>query len=320
MKAIVYKEYGSTDNLNLEEIEKPTPGDNEVLIKVHATSVNASDYEFVKGEPLYTRMWGLRKPGNQILGSDIAGTIEATGSSVSEFKTGDEVFGDILGNWGGFAEYVAAPEKKLVLKPGSMTFEEVAAFPQAAVVALQGIRDKGKVQPGQKVLINGAGGGGGTFAVQLAKFYGAEVTGVDHGEKLGLLQSLGADNVIDYTREDYTRNISTYDYILDLVAHRSIFDCKRALAPHGRYALVGGSMSALFQTLTIGSFLSLIGSKKMGMLAVNSTAKDLSYMIELFEAGKIKPVIDKQYSLSDVPEALRYVGEGHARGKVIITM
>ena len=320
MKAIVYREYGSTDNLNLEEIEKPTPGDNEVLIKVQAASVNASDYEFVKGEPKYTRMWGIRKPGKQILGSDIAGTIEAAGSSVSQFKPGDAVFGDILGSWGGFAEYVAAPEKNLVLKPGGMTFEEVAAFPQAAVVALQGIRDKGKVQPGQKVLINGAGGGGGTFALQLAKFYGAEVTGVDHVEKLDLLRSLGADHVIDYTREDYTRSKNTYDYILDLVAHRSIFDCRRALAPRGRYAMVGGSMSALLQTLVIGSFLSLIGSKKMGLLAVNSTAKDLSYMIELFEAGKIKPVIDKQYSLSDVPEALRYVGEGHARGKVIITM
>ena len=318
MKAIVYKEYGSTDFLNLEEVEKPTPKENEVLIKIFAASVNASDYEFVKGKPLYTRMWGFKKPGNPILGSDIAGQIEAVGRKVKQFKPGDEVFGDILGKWGGFAEYVCAPEKVLALKPDSMTFEEVAAFPQAAVVALQGIRDKGNVQPGQKVLINGAGGGGGTFSVQLAKLYGAEVTGVDSGPKLDMLRSIGADHVIDYTREDFTRNGKLYDFILDLVAHRSIFDCRRALSPKGRYAMVGGSMTALFQALFLGSLISLTTSKKMGLLGVNSNTKDLSHMIDLFGAGKIKPIIDKQYLLSEVPESLRYLGEGHAQGKVII--
>ena len=320
MKAIVYKEYGSTNNLRLENAEEPTPAANEVLVKVQAVSINASDYEFVVGKPAYVRMWGLTKPKKQILGSDIAGQVEAVGSKVSQFEPGDEVFGDILGKWGGFAEHVCAPEKALVKKPGSVTFEEAAAFPQAAVVALQGIRDKGKVQPGQKVLINGAGGGGGTFAVQMAKLYGAEVTGVDSGPKLDMLLGLGADHVIDYTEEDFTKNGKAYDYILDLVAHRSIFDYKRALSSQGRYAMVGGSMSALFQALLLGSLISITGPKKMGMLAVNSNTTDLNHMIELFTTGKINPVIDKIYPLAQVPEALRYLGDGHAQGKVVITV
>ncbi|MEO5953973.1 MAG: NAD(P)-dependent alcohol dehydrogenase, partial [Chloroflexia bacterium] len=246
MKAIVYTEYGSPDLLQLKEIEKPTPKDDQVLVKLHAVSLNRSDWEGLIGKPLYARIGGLRKPGRQILGSDIAGRIETVGSAVTRFKPGDEVYADIMWTMGGFAEYVCVREKDLALKPPGMTFEQVAAIPQAAVIALQGIRDKGKVQPGQHVLINGAGGGGGTFAMQLAKLYGAEVTGVDNTEKLGFMRSIGADHVIDYTREDFTRNGKQYDLILDLIAYRSIFDYKRALKPNGSYYAVGGSLATFF--------------------------------------------------------------------------
>ncbi len=319
MKAIVYTKYGPPDVLKLEEVEKPTPKDDEVLIKVHAASVNASDWEFLRGTPLYTRIWGLLKPKHQILGSDIAGRVEAVGGNVTQFKPDDEVFGDILGCWGGFAEYVCAPENALMLKPASMTFEQAAAVPQAAVVALQGLRDKGQIQPGQKVLINGAGGGAGTFAVQMAKSFGAEVTGVDSTEKLDMMRSIGADQVIDYTQEDFTQNGQRYDLILDLVATHSIFDYKRALSPKGIYVMVGGSMARIFQVLLLGPWISLTGSKKMGILAAKPN-KDLDIIKELFEAGKVVPVIDRHYRLSEVAEALRYLGEGHAQGKVIIAL
>ncbi|MCP5105454.1 MAG: NAD(P)-dependent alcohol dehydrogenase, partial [bacterium] len=253
MKAIVYERYGSPDVLELKELEKPTPKDNEVLIKVHAVSVNASDCELLGGSPLYTRMWGLLKPKKKILGSDIAGRVEVVGRNVTQFQQGDAVFGDILECWGGFAEYVCAPRNSLILKPAGMTFEEAAALPQAASVALQGLRDKGRIQPGQKVLINGAGGGAGSFAVQIAKLFGAEVTGVDSTGKLDMMRSIGADRVIDYTQEDFTRNEQCYDLILDFVASHSIFDYKRALSPRGVYAMVGGSMAHIFQTLFFGS-------------------------------------------------------------------
>src|SRR3990170_1528200 len=253
MKAILYFQYGSPDVLNLEEVEKPTPKDDEVLIKVQAVSVNRSDWEGLRGKPLYARIGGLLKPRHQILGSDIAGRVEMAGRNNRQFQPGDEVFGDILGRMGGFAEYVCARGRTLALKPASMTFEEVAAIPQAAVIALQGIRDKGQVQPGQKVLINGAGGGAGTFAVQLAKLYGAEVTGVDNTGKLDFMRSLGADHVIDYTREDFSKNGQRYDFILDLVAVRSVYDYRRALAPNGKAYLVGGSVGTFFQVLLLGS-------------------------------------------------------------------
>ena len=319
MKAVVYQKYGSPDVLELKEVEKPAPKDNEVLIKVHAVSVNASDCEFLRGSPLYTRIWGLLKPKYKILGSDIAGRVEEVGRNVTQFQQGDAVFGDILERWGGFAEYVCAPENALILKPASMTFEEAAAVPQAAGVALQGLRDKGQIQPGQKVLINGAGGGAGSFAVQIAKLFGAEVTGVDSTRKLDMMRSIGADQVIDYTQEDFIQNGQRYDLILDLVAYHSIFDYKRALSPKGVYVMVGGSMAHIFQTLFFGSWISMTGRKKMGILGAKPN-KDLAFIIELIESGKVTPVIDRQYPLSEVSEALRYLGEGHAKGKVVITL
>jgi len=320
MKAIVYTKYGSPEVLQLKEVEKPTPRDNEVLIKVHAASVNRSDWEGLRGKPLYARIGGLLKPRHQILGSDIAGRVEMAGRNIRRFQPGDEVFGDILPRMGGFAEYVCARESALALKPASMTFEEVAAIPQAAVIALQGIRDKGQVQPGQKVLISGAGGGAGTFAVQLAKLYGAEVTGVDNTGKLDFMRSLGADHVIDYTREDFTKNGKQYDLILDVVAHRSVFDYKRALRSNGSYFLTGGSVATIFQILLLGPWIRGTTGKKIRILAVRPNLKDMVYITQLYEAGKVVPVIDRRYPLSEVPEALRYLGEGRTKGKVVITV
>jgi len=320
MKAIVQYQFGSPDVLNLEEVEKPMPRDGEVLIKVHAVSVNRSDWEGLIGKPLYARIGGPRKPNYKILGSDIAGRVEMVGRNIQQFQPGDEVFGEMLGYQGGFAEYACALEKRLVRKPAAMTFEEAAAIPQAAVIALQGIRDKGQIQPGQKVLINGAGGGAGTFALQLAKLYGAEVTGVDNTGKLDFMRSLGADHVIDYTREDFTKNRKQYDLILDVIAHRSIFACQRALRPNGSYFVVGGSVGAMFQILLLGPWIRRTSGKNIRILLVQPNRKDLVYIMELCEAGKVVPVIDRRYPLSQVPEALRYLGAGHAKGKVVITV
>ena len=321
MKAIVYTKYGTPDVLQLKEVAKPTPRDDEVLIKVHAVSVNGSDWEGLIGKPLYTRFGGLLKPSHQILGSDIAGRIEMVGRNVKRLRPGDEVFGDILadGN-GGFAEYVCARGGTLALKPAGLTFEQVAAIPQGAVIALQGMRDKGQVQPGQKVLINGAGGSAGTFAVQLAKYYGAEVTGVDNASKLDFLRTLGADHVIDYTREDFTTNGKQYDLILDVVAHRSAFACSRALSPNGSYFAVGGSAATILQILLLGPWIKRTTGKNIRILAVRPNLEDLVYVTQLCEAGKIVPVIDRRFLLSEVPEALRYLGEGRAKGKVVITV
>ena len=320
MKAIVYTKYGPPDVLKLVDVERPIPKDNEVQIKVHTVSVNGSDWEGLRGKPLYARFGGLRKPHHQILGSDIAGRVEKAGRNIRQFQPGDEVFGDILPRGGGFAEYVCAPEKTLARKPASMTFEEAAAIPQGAVIALQGIRDKGQVQPGQNVLINGAGGSAGMFAVQLAKLYGAEVTGVDNAGKLDFMRSLGADHVIDHTQEDFTQNGKQYDMILDVIAHRSVFAYKRALRPNGSYFVVGGSVATLFQILFLGPWIRRTAGKKIRILAVHPNLRDMVYITELCEAGKVVPVIDRRYPLSEVPEALRYFGEGHARGKVIISM
>src|ERR671916_763336 len=328
MKAIAYTKYGPPDVLQLKEVAKPAPRDDEVLIKVQAVSVNRSDWELLRGKPLYARIGGLLKPRHQILGSDIAGRVEMTGRNIRRFQPGDEVFGDIapslgqlitkIGGMGGFAEYVCVRESALALKPASLTFEEAAAIPQAAVIALQGIRDKGQVQPGQKVLVNGAGGGAGTFAVQLAKLYGAEVTGVDNTDKLDFMRSLGADHVIDYTREDFTKNGKQYDLILDIVAHRSVFAYKQALVSCGSYFLTGGSVATILQILLLGPWISMIESKKMRVLAVRPNLKDMVYITELYEAGKVVPVIDRRYPLSEVHEALRYLGEGRVKGKVVI--
>ena len=319
MKAMVYQRYGPPEVLQLKEVAKPTPKDDEVLIKIHAVSVNRSDWEGLTGKPLYARLGGLLKPGRQILGSDIAGRVEAVGKNHREFKPGDEVFGDILGHLGGFAEYVCVRGRTLALKPKGLSFEQAAAIPQAGVIALQGIRDKGQVKAGQRVLINGAGGGAGVFAVQLAKLYGAEVTGVDNGSKLEFLRSLGADHVIDYTREDFTRS-GQYDLILDLVAYRWASDYQRALGPNGAYFAVGGSVATLFQILLLGSSLKRTTGKKIQVLAVQPSRKDLAAITELCETGKIVPVIDRQYPLSEVPQALRYLGEGHSKGKIVITL
>jgi len=320
MKAMVYTEYGPPEVLQLEEVEKPTPKEDEVLIKVHAVSINGSDWEGLIGKPLYARLGGLRRPSNKILGSDIAGRVERTGSSVREFQPGDDVFGEIPGYHGGFAEYACVPEERLVRKPARLTFEEAAAIPQGAVIALQGIRDMGQVQPGQNVLINGAGGSAGTFAVQLAKLYGAEVTGVDNAGKMDFLRSLGADHVVDYTREDFTKSGERYDLILDIAAYRSVFATRRALKPNGRYFCVGGSTAVLFQALLLGPWIRRMAGKHMRILAVQPNREDLGFMTELCEVGKIVPVIDRRYPLSEVPEALRYVGEGRAKGKIVITV
>jgi NADPH:quinone reductase-like Zn-dependent oxidoreductase len=291
-----------------------------VLIKVRAVSVNRSDWEGLIGKPLYARIGGLRKPGNPILGSDIAGTVQIAGKNITDFQPGDEVFGETMSYHDGFAEYVCAPVQALARKPVGMTFEVASAIPQAGVIALQGIRQKGQVQPGQKVLINGAGGGTGTFAVQLAKLYGAEVTGVDNTGKLDFLRSLGADHVIDHTRDDFTKTRKQYDLILDLVAHRSAFACARALRPNGTYFFVGGSVATLFQLLLFGPWIRRAVSKNVRLLAVQPNRKDLLSFTELCQTGQIIPVIDRQYPLHEVPEALRYLGEGRAKGKIVITL
>jgi NADPH:quinone reductase-like Zn-dependent oxidoreductase len=320
MKAIVRDKYGSPDVLRLEEVDTPIPADGEVLIKIYAVSINGSDREALIGKPLYVRMGGLRKPGYPILGSDIAGRVERAGKNITQFKPGDEVFGEIPGYQGGFAEYACVPEKTLARKPASLTFEQAAAIPQGGVIALNGIREKGQVQPGQQVLINGAGGSAGTFAVQLAKLYGAEVTGVDNTGKLDFLRSLGADHVIDYTREDFTKKGKQYDLILDLIAHRSVFAYRRALKPNGTYFFVGGSVATLFQILFFGAWIKRSSGRNVRILMVPQNNRDLIAITQLCEEGKVIPVIDRLYPFHETPEALRYVTQGHARGKVVITL
>ena len=319
MKAIVYYEYGSPDVLKLEEVEKPAPKDTEVLVKVHAASVNYGDLPVLRGEPLQRLMGGgPLKPKHKILGDDIAGRVESVGVNVKQFQPGDEVFG--ISVFGAFAEYVCADEKYLASKPASMTFEEAAAIPYAAITALQGLREKGQIQSGKKVLINGASGGVGTFAVQIAKSFGAEVTGVCSTRKLDMVRSIGADQVIDYTQEDFTQKEQRYDLIFAVGGYRSIFDYKRALSPEGIYVCPGGSLAQYIQATLLGPLMSMMGSKKLGSMYTNPNQKDYEFLIELFEANKVVPVIDRRYPLSEVPEALRYLEEGHARGKVVITL
>ncbi|MFN8460008.1 MAG: NAD(P)-dependent alcohol dehydrogenase [Anaerolineae bacterium] len=323
MKAIVYEKYGSPDVLELREVAKPTPKEDELLIKVQVASVNAGDWRMMRADPFLVRLMGggLLKPKVKILGADIAGQVEAVGSNVKQFRPGDKVFGDISDcGRGGFAEYVCAPENVLALKPANLTFEEAAAVPLAAITALQGLRDNGQIQSGQKVLIQGASGGVGTFAVQIAKALGAEVTAVCSTGKLDMMRSLGADHVIDYTQEDFTQNGRRYDLILAANGYHPIWDYKRALNPQGIYIMAGGSTAQLFQALLLGPWMSMTGSKKMGVLSAKSNQKDLVFMKELLEAGKVTPVIDRRYSLSEVAEAVRYLETGHARGKVVITM
>lgn len=306
--------------LHLAEVSTPVPTDDEVLIKIHAVSINGSDREGLIGKPLYARMRGLFKPGTRILGSDIAGRVEAVGKNNTDFKAGDEVFGEIPGYHGGFAEYVCTHGRTMARKPAGLSFEEAAAIPQAGVIALQGIRERGRVQAGQRVLINGAGGSAGSFAIQLAKLYGAVVTGVDNGNKLDFMRSLGAEHTIDYTREDFTRSGKQYDLILDLIAHRSVFAYQRALRPKGTCFFVGGSLAVIFQILLLGPLIKAATSKSVRMLVVPQNRKDLIAVTQLCEAGTIVPAIDRRYSFNEVPEAMRYVVEGHAKGKVVIRL
>lgn len=321
MKAIEYTKYGSPDVLRFQEVEKPAPGDDEVLVKVHAVSINAADWHLMRGKPFLARFMGggFRKPKNSILGSDIAGRVEAIGKNVTQFQQGDEVFGGV--DQGGFAEYISVRERALVLKPANVSFEAAAAVPLAAITALQALRDNGQIQPGQKVLINGASGGVGTFAVQLAKSFGAEVTGVCSTRNLDMARSIGADHVIDYTQEDFTRNGRQYDLIIDIGANHSVSDYKRALSPNGICVFTGFStMSHMLRSSLLGSLASRTGSKKFGRFLAKLYPKDMVLLKELLDAGKIVPVIDRRYPLSKLAEAMRYFGVEHARGKVIITV
>lgn len=324
MKAVVYTEYGAPAVLRLEEVDKPTPGDDEVLISVYAAAVNPLDWHIMRGTPFFVRFEaGFPKPKNTILGADIAGRVEAVGKGVTQFQPGDEVYGELSGSGlGGFAEYVCAREAALALKPSNLSFEEAAALPVAAVTALQGLRDKGQVRAGQKVLVNGASGGVGTFAVQLAKTYGAEVTGVCSTRNLDLVRSIGADGVVDYTKEDFTRTGQRYDLIFDAVGNRTVSDYARALDPQGRCVVVGfTTLSHLLQVVSLGSWVSRRRRKKIGLMGTaKPNQKDLVFIKELVEAGKVAPVIDRTYSLSEVPEAVGYLEKGHARGKVVINV
>jgi NADPH:quinone reductase-like Zn-dependent oxidoreductase len=323
MKAIVNTHYGSPEVLQLKEVEIPTPQDNEVLVKVHAASVNAGDWHLLRGKPFLVRLSsGLLKPKNEILGADIAGRVEAVGRNVKQFQLGDEVFGNTARyGFGGFAEYISIPENALVPKPANISFEEAAAVPQAALTALQGLRDKGHIQPGQKVLIHGASGGVGTFAVQIAKSFGAEVTAVCSTRNVDMARSIGADHVIDYTQEDFTKNGQQYDLILAVNGYHPISDYQRALSPQGTYVMSGGSNAQMFQAMLQGPWISRTGSKKMGFLGVSKVnQRDLVFMKELLETGKVVPVIDRRYPLHETAEAIRYLEEGHAQGKVVITV
>jgi len=312
MKAIVYTKYGPPDVLHLEEVKKPAFNEDQVLVKVHAASINAGDWHLLTADPFPLRLTGvgLFKPRNTILGADIAGCVEAVGRNVKQFRPGDAVFGDVFGlGSGSFAEYVSVPESALALKPSHVSFEEAAAVPVAAVTALQGLRDQGHIQPGQKVLINGASGGVGTFAVQIAKAFGAEVTAVCSTRNLEMARSIGADHVIDYTKEDFTQNGRQYDLIL-----------AAALTPQGIYVFSGGLPAQIFQSLFLGPLMSKSDGRKMTSVMKRANQKDLLFIRDLLEEGKIRPVIDECYPLSKTAEAFRYFEKGHARGKVVITI
>jgi NADPH:quinone reductase-like Zn-dependent oxidoreductase len=325
MKAIVYCDYGLA-NLKLENIEKPTPNDDQLLVRVRAASVNPYDWHFIEGTPKIMRLMGvgLRKPKDTQLGVDFAGTVEAVGKNVMQFKPGDEVFG---GRGGAFAEYVCPRASRAVaLKPANITFEQAASVNIAGITALQALRDKGKVQPGQKVLINGASGGVGTFAVQIAKSLGADVTGVCSGRNVEMVRSLGADHVIDYTKEDFAKGAERYDVILDNVPNHSLSECRHILNPKGKYVMIGGGgpndsrwigpFGRVIHALLVSPFI----SQKMGMMMADANQKDLTVLADMMQSGKLKPVIDRTYKLSEVPAAIAYLEEGHARGKVVITI
>lgn len=323
MKAIVYTQYGPPDGLQLREVAKPELGEDQVLVRVHAASANALDYRRFEEISLLGRIREERlfKTINKVLGADIAGRVEAVGATVKQFQPGDEVFGEAAGSVGGFAEYACAAEDHLAPKPASLSFEAAAAVPVAALTALQGLRNKGQIQSGQKVLINGASGGVGTFAVQIAKSFGTEVTAVCSARNLDRARALGADHVIDYQREDFTQNGRRYDLILGVNGYHPILDYRRSLSPGGRYVAIGGSMPQILQGMFIGPVLSLLGGKKMGFMGIAKTnQKDLLFMRDLVEAGKVAPVIDRVYPLREAAEAIRYLVGEHATGKVVLTV
>jgi NADPH:quinone reductase-like Zn-dependent oxidoreductase len=325
MKAIYYDRYGSPDNLALIDVSKPVPKDNEVLVRVYAASINSWDWDMILGEFAFTRLWGLFKPKHKILGSDIAGRVESVGRDVKKFKPGDEVYGDIVERgWGGFAEYACAREHELVFKPASMSYEQASAIPQAGLLALQSIRDFGKLKKGQRILLNGAGGGVGTLGVQIAKMIGGEVTVVDKSDKLALLKTLGADHVIDYQKEDFTNNGLKYDLIVDVVANRQILRYKKALAPGGLFVMIGGTTSTILQMMTLGSLVSQVrkiaanpSDRRVTMMGYKPN-HGLDDMSTYFVEGKVIPVIDKVFPLAETAEAFRYFGGGSFKGKVVI--
>jgi NADPH:quinone reductase-like Zn-dependent oxidoreductase len=315
VKAVVYDRYGPPDVLRVEDVPMPSPAAGHVLVRVAATSINLSDWECLRGSPFYARLGGLRAPQSRILGSDIAGWIEAVGSGVTQFQPGDEVYGDNLSLKGGFAEYAVAAETALAHKPAELSFAEASTLPQAGAIALQGTVH---ATAGCRVLINGGGGGSGSFAIQLAKRLGAHVTGVDNGGKLEFMRSLGADAVIDYRSDDFTRGHERYDFILDLVAHRSVFAYRRALARGGRYKCVGGSVRALLRVLTVGAAAGLVTRRRIGVLVVKEGPEHFEPLTRLCVAGEVNIHIDRSYGLDEVGEALAHVGEGRALGKVVV--
>ena len=321
MKAVVMERYGTPDVLELRDVAKPTPKAGEVLVRVHAASINDWDWGLLQGTPFVNRMVsGLFRPKVQIVGGDVAGHVESVGGDVTAFQPGDEVYGDLcMSGFGAFAEYACAPEAGLAHKPATMTFEQAAAIPQAGMLAVQGLIDVGRIQSGQKLLLNGAGGGVGTFALQMAKLYEVEVTAVDKPGKLEMLRAMGADHVIDYLEEDFTKGSRCYDLILDVRTNRSPFAYARALNPNGAYVTVGGNTSRLLQALVLGPLLSRLHNKHVRVVTLKPN-KDLDYMNELFEAGKLVPVVDGPYKLADVPEAFRLFETGDHKGKIIITM
>ena len=320
MKAIVYTQYGTPKQLQLKEVGVPFPKDDEVLIKVHATSINSWDYDSLIGDSILTRLiGGIRKPKHTILGCDMAGVVEAVGATVKKFKIGDEVFGDNSGGgWGGFAEYACMKENLLARKPIGIAFEHAATIPQAGLLALQGLRDVGKIKTGQKVLINGAGGGVGAFAIQLAKSQDTVVTGVDKANKFDMMRSLGADHMIDYQKENFTKNGQGYDIILENIATRSIFDYLRALNPQGIFVMTGGTTARILQLALLGKLISSLSSKKIRMAGLKYSSADMAHLAGMMEAGKLKPVIDKCFSLAETADAFRYFGKGNYKGKVVI--
>jgi NADPH:quinone reductase-like Zn-dependent oxidoreductase len=318
MKAVIYTKYGPPEVLQIQEVDQPVPKDNEVLVEVRAASLNAYDWRFLRGKPLVMRlMAGLRRPRNPIAGADLAGRVAAVGGKVQGFKPGDEVFGC---QPGAFAEYASVRQDRLALKPGDLSFEDAAAMPMAGITALQALRDKGQIQPGLKVLIYGAGGGVGTFAVQIAKSFGASVSAVCGPTNADLVRSLGADHVIDYTQDDFTRTGERYDLILAVNGSRSIFTFRRSLSPCGIYVVAGGSFPQLLQGLLLGPVISRLGRKKMGSMLARINARDLDILSALQQSRRIKPIIDRRYPLSEIAAAVGYLEQGHARGKVVITV